>query len=154
MSISTFEKSLLQVIKGVHVIEEFSERVIRAAVSETIRRISVTYGLNANLLHETMLEDIVNNHARTILEEPKCKAITYRGKRCTSDAISDGYCQLHARQQIKPNKRKTEPTKCTGDDVASKCAKIFTSVEQETAVNRPLSVACRSVDHTLSPNEP
>ena len=150
MSISTFEKSLLRVIKGVQSIEEFSERIVRSAVSETMQRVSDTYGLNGAILRERFLESIVLKYARAISEEPKCTAITYRGKKCTNDAIADGHCQLHSRQQIKQKKRK-DISHGENEDIASKCARIFTSVGQSSAANQPPSMVSQSSDCTPFP---
>lgn len=153
MSISTFEKSLFQVIKGVHTIEEFSERIVRPAVIETLELVAEMYGLNGTALRENILERVVLKHARSISEEPKCKAITYRGKKCTNNAILDGYCQLHSRQQIKP-KRKNVAKRGECDDIATKCARIFTSVGKIGVASRLPSTVSPSSDCTPSPSAP
>lgn len=122
MTTSTVEKAVVQLIKGASTLEEYGERLVRASVIHTIRTISDMYGLNIAFLEERLVESSVASLSKFTTHEGKCKAITYRNKRCTQDAVDDGLCPLHKKQQV-GDAKPTRPTKRhksrTGNDVAA-----------------------------------
>ena len=148
---ATLDKSLLNIVKGVYSIEEFSQRIVRSAVSDTISIISEKYGLNSIALAEELVEPLVEKHARVTSGCQKCTAITYRGKKCTQDVVADGYCQLHSRQVVVEKK----PTKKRGagirDDTVTKVMRLLTSATQRTGEDQRSSKVYQSVCHKSSP---
>lgn len=123
-----FEKAVMQLIKNVHHIEDFSERIVHAAVDETLQRIADTYGIDLQTLRTLFFDDIVKKYSKATTDEPACKAITYRGKRCTNTAISDGLCQMHLKQQVRPRKSKASTSHKDTLESAHKLREIFESI--------------------------
>jgi hypothetical protein len=119
MTTSAVEKALVQLIKGALTLEEYGERLVRASVIHTIRAISDMYGLDSGLLEARLVESSVASLCACTAHEGKCKAITYRNKRCTQDAVEDGLCPLHKKQQVGDASRKTKRRKGPEQDVAA-----------------------------------
>ena len=132
---TTFDKNLLNLVKSVHSIEEFSERIVRSAVTEAITSLSQKYGLNSAALLADMVESLVAKHAHTTVECPSCKATTARGNKCTKDALVDGYCQLHSRQHPHKNKKRPLQEGRGGghEETVSKITRLLRSVKETSA---------------------
>ncbi len=131
---TTFDTTLLNLVKSVYSIEEFSERIVRGAVTETILRLSEKFGLNSTALLADFVEPLVAKYAHTTKRCPTCKAITSRGKKCTKDALSGGYCQLHLRQQVPLKKRPRHDGDSggRGEETVAKITRLLTMVKQKT----------------------
>lgn len=123
MTTSAVEKALVHLIKGTITLEEYGERIVRASVMHTIRSIADMYGLDAVLLETRLVDSSVTALSKFTSHAGKCTAITYRNKRCTQDAVDDGLCPLHKKQQVgdaKPGRpAKRSKGHQGGDDVAS-----------------------------------
>jgi hypothetical protein len=150
---TTFEKSLLHLVKGVYSIEEFCERIVKGAIAETIAILSNKYGLDEPALVSELVEPLVARHARMTSGCQTCKAITYRGKKCAQDAVAGGYCQLHSRQRLDKNvkKRSGGQSHREGDDTVAKVMRLLTSAKQTSVEDRPPSAVSPSVCRKSSP---
>jgi hypothetical protein len=133
-----FDTSVINLVKSVYSVEEFSERIVRGAVIDTITSISERYGLHADELKRELVEGLVSKHAHmTAAVPPRCQAITYRGKRCTHEALVDGKCLMHSQQDIKETIKttKTVSKKRSRSDV-DKVTWLLTSVKQRMEEGR------------------
>ena len=129
MTSSAFDASVINLVKSVYSVEEFSERIVRGAVIDTITTISERYGLHSEELKQELVESMVSKHAHmTAAEAPRCQAITYRGKRCTQEALVDGKCQMHSLQVVTKTEKKASKKRPRHD--VDKVTWLLTSVKQ------------------------
>lgn len=128
---TVLDKALINVVKGISTLEEFVERVVHGAVSESIDTLADAYGLDHQKLRTTVLPPIVQKYSKIVPGENTCKAITYRGKRCTQDTFGREYCQLHTKQRNTRHKPSTTSTSGVqapaGQDTSSLVMHILTS---------------------------
>lgn len=128
-------KALLNLVKGVHSIEDFSEHVVSSAVTDTIVILSERYGLNATALLDELVDPLVKKHAHVTVKSQGCKAITYRGKKCTHDAVANGYCKFH-RKQVDENPKKRAHVTREEDGTVAKITRLLTSARQMSVEDR------------------
>lgn len=133
MSLPALEKAILNVVKGIHSIEEFGERLVRGAVYETIHVLSERYGLDEQRLKETIADALIKSHSKILPTEETCSATTCRGKRCLRPVIADGLCDFHHKKNILPKKRARVEHK---DETVEKMMRIFTSARQSQRADR------------------
>lgn len=131
MTTSAVEKAIVQLIKSSITLEEYGERLVRASVIHTIRAVSDMYGLNREFLEARLVDSAVASLSTFTAHEGKCKAITYRNKRCTQDAVDDGLCPLHKKQQVGDGTYRSKRHKGTrtGDDVAASVLALLETLQ-------------------------
>jgi len=132
MSLTPLEKSVLHVVKGIYSVEEFVERVVRAAVYETIQMLSDRYGLDQDRLKRELAPELIEKHSRLTQHVDLCTATTSRGKRCIQPAVCDHLCDLHYKKTVPLKKRKTMHGYLQGgsDGTVTRIMNIFTSATQ------------------------
>jgi hypothetical protein len=152
---ASYSTAFLNLAKSVHSVEEFSEYIVKNAVTDTIAIISEKYGLDSAALMTELLGSLVARHAHIRVGGERCRAITYRGKKCVHASVdSRGYCQLHSRQQVeeKKKKKKLKRPRKEGDDAVSKVMHMLSSIKKRSQQEDPIPLrASQSFCHRPSP---
>jgi len=97
--------AMQRVVCGTLATEDVERIVVTSAVDETIRAISIEYGLDPEQVRKDHLERIVSKYSTC--DANGCSGITARGNICEKPALYGSTCPMHLKKHqddpIKPN---------------------------------------------------
>jgi hypothetical protein len=108
--------AMQRVVCGTLATEDVARIVVTSAVDETIRAISIEYGLNPEQVRKDHLERIVSKYSTC--DANGCSGITARGNVCEKPALYGSTCPMHLKKhQDDPPKPNPKANK-TSENVA------------------------------------
>ncbi len=114
MPSSALAIAMQRAMSGTLAMEDVARIVVTSAVDETIRAISLEYGLNPNEVRKKHFQRIVDTHST--FDERGCAQKTTRGEVCARPAVYGSKCPIHHTASTSPPKAR--PTNKTSENAA------------------------------------
>lgn len=100
---TSFSKTLEDVVNGAKKLEEFTNIIVSSATEDVLLMVSRDYGLDFSKLVSDYKDDVIDKHVLLGSGNAKCRGVTTGKKPCGRKAVCKGYCRGHSDQGVVRN---------------------------------------------------